>query len=57
MGQSKSKGARKADISKKDMDQYQETTNFNKVELRKLIAAFDKECNAEGVLDRDAWKR
>merc|ERR1711991_378982 len=54
MGQSKSK---KADVSKKDLQAYQASTDFNKVELRKLIAAFDAEANSEGVLDRAAWKR
>ncbi len=27
------------------------------VELKKLVAAFEKECNEDGVLDRPAWKR
>ncbi len=37
----KSKGA----VTTKDIRAYQEQTNFSKVELKKVIAAFDKEAN------------
>merc|ERR1712159_19892 len=60
MGQAQGKdagGKRKADVSSSDIKAYQSETNFSKVELKKVIAAFDKECNEQGVLDREAWKR
>ena len=37
----KSKGA----VTTKDIRAYQDQTNFSKVELKKVIAAFDKEAN------------
>ena len=39
-GQKESK--RGGDISKQDINRYQQDTNFSKVELKKVIAAFDK---------------
>jgi hypothetical protein len=43
MGNAAHKG--KGAVTGKDIRTYQDQTNFSKVELKKVIAAFDKEAN------------
>ncbi len=43
MGNAAGKGG--AGPTGKDIKAYQDQTNFNKIELKKVIAAFDKEAN------------
>jgi hypothetical protein len=43
MGNAANKG--QGAVTGKDIKAYQDQTNFSKVELKKVIAAFDKEAN------------